>query len=290
MHDVVSVNGQLVAPAAACVSVFDSGFTQGIGLFETMRATHGRVFRLTQHLERLRSSASRLGWTVVPELEALRAAAAQVLAAVAQPDARVRLTVTTGSLREAGDGPPSLTIVATAVPGGAYPPVYYEQGVTVAVGKRYRQSAFDPTVGHKTTSYFGRMAALREAYVSQAFESLWFTPDDMLAEGCISSVFMVLHDRLVTPPLDTPVLPGVTRAAVLEIAARAGIEAQERPISVDEVFEADELFLTNSMMGVMPVVRVERWPVGAERPGEVTRRIAAAYADLVREEAGSHAG
>ncbi len=290
MNDVVSINGQLVAADAACVSVFDSGFTQGIGLFETMRAVGGRIFRLDRHLERLRGSAGRLGWTVIPEPDELRNAVRQVVRATGNADARVRLTVTTGSVREAGDGPPALTVVATAAPGGAYPEACYQSGVTVVIGKRYRQSAHDPTAGHKTTSYFARMTALREAYLAQAFESLWFTPEDMLAEGSISSVFLVLNECLVTPPLETPVLPGVTRGAVLELAAREGIAVAERPVTVDEVLDADELFLTNSMMGVMPVVRIERWPLGGERPGEITRRIAAGYADLVRGEATAHAG
>lgn len=274
-------------PAAdARVSVFDSGFSQGIGLFETMRAHRGRVFRQERHIERLRRSAEKLGWGVVPEAGALRANIEQVVSAEACDGLRVRLTVTTGSLRGDGDEPPGLTIVAAATPGGSYPEEYYRKGVSVALC-RYRQCSQDPTVGHKTTSYFSRMAALREAYQARCFESLWFSDENFLAEGCISNVFLIEGGALLTPPLDTPVLPGIARGALLDVAAILGVGAKEQEITIDDVLSADEIFLTNSMMGVMPVVRVDRHGVGDEKPGPLTQKLSEGYRRLVYEETGS---
>jgi branched-subunit amino acid aminotransferase/4-amino-4-deoxychorismate lyase len=267
----------------AQVSVYDSGFMQGVGLFETMRAYGGRVFRLDSHLARLAGSARQLGWTVPPTHAELEHAVEQVLDAVEQSDARVRLTVTTGSLRWSEGEPPRLTIVATATPGIPYPAELYARGGTAIISK-FRQSKHDPTVGHKTTSYFLRLASLRMAHAAHAFEALWMTEDHCLAEGAISNVFVVKDEELLTPPLDTPVLPGITRAVVLEIAEGLGIPIVERPLRIDDLLSADEVFVTNSLMEIASIVRVEREPVATERVGEMTKQLQDAYAVRVREE------
>jgi branched-chain amino acid aminotransferase len=178
-----------------------------------------------------------------------------------------------------------LTIVAGATLGGTYPGEWYERGATVVVS-RYRQSRFDPTVGHKTTSYFARLAALREAHAAGALEALWLDDKGQVAEGAISSVFAVRGGRVHTPALDTPILPGITRAAVLELAAELQVAVEESALAVADLCAAEEVFLTNSMMEVMPVVRVGTERIGAGRPGELTRRLALAYAQWVREECG----
>lgn len=282
----VSLNGMLMPAEEARISVFDAGFMQGIGLFETMRAYDGHVFRLQQHLDRLTNSARALGWTVLPETEDLADNVRQVLSATAGADARVRLTVTTGSLHAGAADTPELTVVATAAPGERYPDECYIKGVTVVVSG-YRQHASDPTIGHKTTSYFARLASLRAAHAQLAFEALWFTPEDYLAEGAISSVFVVRDECLLTPPLDTPVLPGITRAAVIELAVELDIPVREQPLTLGDVMASEEAFLTNSMMEAVPVVRIGREPIGNEKPGETTRKLAVAYGELIDREGGN---
>jgi len=272
-----------VPAADAQVSVFDAGFMQGVGLFETMRAYGGRVFRLDAHLDRLIASARRLGWTVLPDAGELRDAVQRVLLAARAPDARVRLTVTTGSLHADADDPPRLTVVATAAPGQKYPPECYTKGVTV-IASDYRVSRFDPTLGHKTTSYFSRLAILRAAHRKGAFEALVFTDDDLMTEGAISNVFIVRNEELWTPPVDTPVLPGITRAAVIELARELGLKVHEAGVTLEEVLSADEIFLTGSLMEIVPVVRIERQPVAQEKVGDVTRQVGLAYGRLVDEE------
>jgi branched-chain amino acid aminotransferase len=279
----VCLNGKLMNAADAQVSVFDAGFMQGIGLFETMRAYQGRVFRLDEHIARLQRSAHALGWTVQPDAATLVDHVDQLMAAAEGESLRVRLTVTSGSLRDVGQDTPNLTIVVTATSGAEYPDELYQKGATVAVSD-YNQNAKDPTAGHKTTSYFGRLASLREAHRKGAIESLWFTPDNHLAEGAISNVLLWLNEELVTPPLDTPVLPGITRAAVLELAPRLNIKTAERPLTIDDLLNADEVLLTNSMMEIMPVVRIEREIVSGEKPGPVFDELHEAYRLLVQEE------
>lgn len=289
MAEWACINGQLMSGEEARVSVYDSGFMQGVGLFETMRAYRvgddlpAAVFRLDAHIERLRASARKLGWTVLPEALPLRNAVQQVVRAAASADARVRLTVTTGAVRATSAAPPELTVVATAAPGGRYPGHVYQAGVTVAVSP-YRQSVFDPTAGHKTTSYFARLAGLRDAHARQAFEALWFTEDGHLAEGSISNVFIVSDGDVLTPPLETPVLPGITRAAVIELLRSQGVAVVETEMTLEDVLQADEVFLTNSLMEIVPVVRVERERIGNEKPGEVTHRLADGFTDLLQRE------
>ncbi|GMU80999.1 MAG: 4-amino-4-deoxychorismate lyase [Planctomycetota bacterium] len=279
----VCINGRLMPADQALVSVFDSGFMQGVGLFSTMRAYEGRVFRLQRHLDRLKASAAALGWTHNPDEELMRSCVEQVVAATEQADARVRLTVTTGTLRAGHEAPAELLVVANASPGVAYPEELYRKGVTVAVS-RFRQHPFDPIIGHKTTSYFSRLASLREAHQRGAFEALWLNLDAQVAEGAMSSVFAVQDGVLVTPPLDTPVLPGITRATVLEIAAKLRIAAREQPLTLEEFLACDEAFLTSSLFEIMPVVRLERRTIGSEKPGDLTAQIFKAYGDLIEEE------
>jgi branched-chain amino acid aminotransferase len=276
----------LLPAEEARVSVFDSGFMQGIGLFETMRAYQGRIFRLQAHLERLIQSARTLGWTVLPQLDDLAANVRQALTPLTGADARVRLTVTTGSLHvEAGDTP-QLTVVATAAPAEKYADECYTRGVTAIVSNCW-QNPTDLTTGHKTTSYFARLASLRVAHLQAAFEALWLTPDGHLAEGAISNVFVVRDEQLLTPPLNTPVLPGITRAAVMELAVEQDVPVREAALALEDALGAEEVFLTNSMMELVPVVRIGRQAIGNEKPGEITRKLAIAYGDLIDREAGS---
>lgn len=283
MREWVSVNGELMPAAQATVSAFDSGFLQGVGLFETLRAYAGRPFRLDRHIARLRASAAALGWTVIPEAEVLEDNVSQVVAASDVDDLRVRLTVTTGRVPSgAAERDVGLTIVASAAPHVDYPRELYQKGATVTLSP-YAQGN-DPTFGHKTTSYFARLAALRGAHQAGATEALWRTPDGRLAEGSISNLFLVIDGELCTPPLNTPVLPGITRAAVLEAAARVRVPASEEPLVPEDLRQCDEAFITNSMIEILPVVRVGREPIGNEKPGEITIRLYEALSSLIREE------
>jgi len=285
MRHWVCLNGTLLPADEARVSVFDSGFMQGIGLFETMRAYNGQVFRLRAHLDRLIGSARTLGWTVLPDVAELEDNVRQVLQATGAAEARVRLTVTTGSLHPTASDTPRLTVVATASPTEKYPDECYTRGVTVLLSD-YRQSRHDPTAGHKTTSYFARLASLRTAHAQGAMEVLWQTPEGYLAEGAISNLFIVRDEQLWTPPVDTPVLPGITRAVVIELARRRNLAVHESAVTVDDLRTADEAFLTNSMMEIMPVVRLGRERIGNEQLGDVTRALAIAYGHLIDEECG----
>jgi len=163
-----------------------------------------------------------------------------------------------------------------------YPPELYQRGMTVIVSD-YKQNPADPTVRHKTLNYFSRLAALQEAQKKQAGEAIWMTTNNHLAEGSISNVFLVKEEKLQTPPLDTPVLPGITRKAVLELAAENDMEWVEQKLTIQDLLGADEVFLTNSIMELMPVCRIERHAVGKEKPGPVYKKLHDLYKQAVEE-------
>lgn len=283
MSETVLLNGTFVPSTEARVSIFDGGFLHGAGLFETLRAENGRVFRLEQHLARISRSAAKLLTPLpdgaLPDADAL----GELLQRNELQSARIRLTVTAGQLRAGHEHESMLTVATTATPLAPYAAELYSQGVSVIVCS-YRVSTSDPLGGHKATSYFPRLLGLREAQQARCTEAIWFTTSKHLAEGCISNVFVVRDGIIKTPPLDTPVLPGIARGVVLEVAEVLSLSLEEMPLSIDDLLDADEVFLTNSMMQVLPVIRVEKKDIGGARVGEVARRLLVEYRKLIEME------
>ncbi len=284
MAESVYLNGRLVPRDEATVSVYDGGWLHGAGLFETMRAHRGCIFRLDAHLDRLMTSAAKVLFPLErPDLPLTRDFH-EVLRANNLSDARVRLTVTAGSVLEPPrDDRLALTVCVTASARTAYPPELYQHGIAAVISE-FRQSSADPVAGHKTTNYLPRLLALRQAQAHHCREAMWFTPENRLAEGSISNVFVVKDAVVKTPPLDTPVLPGITRAVVLEIGRGKGMDVQETPLSIDDLLDADEVFVTNSGMEVMPVIRVEQREIADGKPGPVTRELTRLYRAQVERE------
>lgn len=279
------MNKRLVSADRARVSVFDAAFQHGVGLFETVRAYDGQVFRLEDHLDRLSSSARDLGLVLDRDAKQFGKAIGRVLKANQLTDARIRLTVTGGSVRlgihTGAQGPP--TVLITAGPMQPYQQDYYLKGMTVLVSD-YRVSPQDPVARHKTICYLPRLAALKVAQQAQVGEAIWFTTDGYVAEGCISNMFMVRGEKLQTPSLELPILPGITRKVVLELAGRDGIEVQEGKFSLEQLLAAEEVFLTNSIMEIMPVTNIERHVVGSGQVGPVTGKMMQGYKQLVCQE------
>lgn len=287
MSEVVWMNGRFVPAETALVSVADGGWLHGAGLFETMRCERGVVFRFARHMERLGRSCAALLRPVDPD----SLPSGEQLGELAERNhlerARIRLTVTSGALRAGSASDESaLTLVATASQLTEYPRQAFDDGVGVVIS-RFRQSPLDPIAGHKSTCYLPRLVALRAAQQARRFEALWFTTDHHLTEGCISNVFLVRDETLRTPGLDTPVLPGIARATVIELARDLGTTVQEGPLTIDDLLAAQEVLLTNVMLGVLPVVAVERHAVGDGRVGSVANRLKAAFDERVRRECGS---
>jgi branched-chain amino acid aminotransferase len=249
-----------------------------------MRAQNGRIFRLESHVQRLCRSAEALLSPIDRALLPSPAVFAELLRRNGLQRARVRLTVSAGPVRVVEhDSPPTFSLGITAADLGSYPNEYYEKGVPSAISE-FRVSPTDPTAGHKTTGYLPRLVALREAQRARCVEALWFTTTNHLAEGCISNVFLVHQGVLKTPPVNTPVLPGIARGLVLSIAREIGVEVLEGPLTIEDVLTADEVLLTNTIMQVIPVIRVERHDVSDGRVGPMAKKLLEEFRQRVRQE------
>jgi branched-chain amino acid aminotransferase len=257
------------------------------------------VFRLRQHLARLRESCEALFIPLQHRDEVLIEATTELLKRNNLSDARLRLTVTRG---RATDDPlhgmrlePTVFLTATELQ--PYPSEYYQRGMTVILLDEQKLNPYDVQAGHKTLNYLSRLSALRAANERRAGEALWFNVHNYLQSGSISNVFIVKDGKLITPP--TPremqgpkireampyaksnVLPGVTRAAIIDFAREGGIEVQLAAIDVNQVLDADEVFVTNSITGVMPVCRIERKVLGDDKPGPITRQMSQRLAEAI---------
>lgn len=282
MAEKVFLNDGLVDIDKACISVTDSGFLYGAGLFETMRSHNGVVFSLRDHLDRLFFSADSLSISISYSRDYITNAIYEMLRVNELSDARIRLTLTNGPMAESQEErKPTLLITGTKL--RPYPPEYYKNGVLVVLCP-YRQNPSEPTYGHKTTSYFSRMIALNLAHQKRAAEALWFTMDNRLAEGCVSNIFLVKGSVLYTPPIITPILAGVARKTICQIALRDSIEFVEKDLFIDDVLGADEIFLTNVIMQVMPITRVEKHTVGDGNVGPMAKELKRKFDEFIEQE------
>lgn len=288
------INGNFVDEDRAGVSIRDAGLLHGAGAFTTMRAYAGKVFRLDDHLQRLRNTCQAILIPIVESDETLRSAIRDLIQVNQLSGARLRITATRGGITQVQPKP---NLFITASPLQAYPQQFYEQGMTVLAYDQQKANPYDIAAGHKTLNYFPRLTAMRDAATRQAGEALWFNVHNYLQSGSISNVFLVQEGKLLTPPTQqelededirklTPyprsnVLPGIARKAVLQIAKREGISIQIGGLTINELVRADECFLTNSIMEVMPVCRIENQTLGDGKPGDLTRRIAMLYRNTV---------
>ena len=300
----VFLNGRFLEESEAAVSTRDTGFLHAAGVFTTVRAYPRpgggpHVFRFDRHLARLRASCAALSIPLQQTDEQLREIAEALLDRNSLTGARLRLTVTRGHAREAAGGQLSLepTVLFTAQEYEPYPAELYARGVTAVVIDEQKLNPYDMQAGHKTLNYFSRLSALRSATQRGAAEALWFDVHNHLQSGSISNVFLVKAGKLRTPATRaeltqeaansaSAVLPGIARQTVLELAAAAGVGVEFAVLTITDLLDADEAFVTNSLMQVLPVCRVERRAIGDDRPGAVTRRLMAAYDAEVRSQVG----
>jgi len=285
MGDIVYFNGAYVRREEARLSPLDRGFLYGYGLFETMRSYGGCVFRLDRHLARLMRSAEQFALAAALDPVELEQAISKTLEANKLSDARIRLTVSAGE-GQRGLAPPmsgKATIIVVAEKFVPPPSRIYEEGVHAAVASTRRNSQ-SPLSRIKSLNYLDSLVAQSEAVARGEDEAIMLNERGFLAEGSTSNIFLEVDGKLVTPSPESGILPGITREAVLELAHALGIEAVEREISPSDLLRADEAFFTASVREIVPVVMVDGKAIGSGKPGGVTRRLMAAYKELVRKE------
>jgi len=286
----VFVDGVMLTRQEAKVSAFDASVQHGVGLFETMHAfstADGVVVEdLDEHMDRLQASAAQLGLSDDLKTGALGEAVVETVRRARYKNTRVRLTVTGGDLNMlqsgavGGSGGHRPTVLIQAQPATAYPDEMFENGVMATIAEA-RANPLDPTAGHKTLNYWWRLRELQAAAGKGAGESIVLQVSNHLCGGCVSNLFVVSDGKLITPiargeesgeahALPSPVLPGITRARVMEQAKKMGVPVEVRMMSIDDLLDADEVFLTNSSWKMLPVVKVEAEVIGSGEPGRVT--------------------
>ncbi|MBI1337593.1 MAG: hypothetical protein GC164_11590 [Phycisphaera sp.] len=295
-ESLIHLNGHLVRREQASISLEDAGFQHAVGLFETMTARHGKVFQLQRHLDRLADSAAQLRMALTTDRQTLTHAIDETLEANGLTHARVRLTVTPGSvsLLRSGDASarPEPTVCVVATPPVEYAPEYFDKGVMAIVGPAMA-NPFDPHAGHKTLAYWSRLSVLRQAASVGAAEAIILQVSNHLASGCVSNLFLVKNNELFTPiargeetrgGLPAPVLPGVTRSTAIELAKDASIPAHKQMLSINDLLEADEVFLTNASWQLLPVTKIENKTIAGGQVGPITRRLRTAMLALIDEQ------
>jgi branched-chain amino acid aminotransferase len=289
MSELIYLDGSLVPRSQAHVSVFDHGFLYGYGLFETMRAYRGGIFRLERHMARLMGSAQTIGLGSRLAGLDLGRACLETLRANRLTDARLRLTVTGGEADsfpwEGKAGAP--TVVITARRYVPPPAEKYRRGYQVVIASVRRSRS--RLSGVKSLNYLVSVMARMEAAASGRDEALLLNDGGFIAEGGNSNVFFVKGSCLVTPSLESGILPGITREVVMELAAALGIRVTEGEVAPAELVQFDEAFLTSSTMEIMPlvVVRDEAGKgiiIGTGRPGDIAKKLMKAYKGLVARE------
>lgn len=284
-HTIVWVDGKRLPSEGVHISARDRGLTLADGVFETMRAHDGKVFRLEQHLTRIEGALRVLE---IPAPAELREWVDTAIRAAHAPDASIRLTVTRGVAAGGVTVPadPVPTVVVTVAPPPAFGAAIYEAGLTARVASG-RRNTHSMTAGLKTLSYTDSVAAMLEARCHGADEALFLDTDGHCSEASASNFFAVIDGQLTTPPTACAALPGITRAAVIELAAGMGLGVDDRPLDSAKLKFATEAFLTSSLRGIAPLVRLDGIPIGTGEPGKVTRQVMKAYADLVARECGA---
>ena len=277
MNGITYVNGRLVPADQAVLPLNDLGILRGYGVFDYLR-TYGRVpFRLREHLLRLESSARQIGLALPWDLEELAEIVFETYAANNHmPDAGIRIVVTGGPSDNAMTPKGQSSLIVMINPVSPYEEAKYRSGCSAITTHIPR---ILPTV--KSTNYIGAIMAMQEADRVDAIEAIYRDDQDRLTEGTRSNLFMVKEGVLVTPA--TGVLPGITRAAIIEAAA-GEFTVAERDVAYADVLAADEVFLTSTTKEVLPIVHVDEHPIGDGTPGPITTRILALFRALVARE------
>ncbi len=282
----VSIDGVIHAPESASISVFDRGFLYGDSIYEVMRTAGGYPVDLQRHLARLRRSAATIALEL-PAGDAIERDIFATLAAAGNRESYLRVVVTRGS-GEIGldialaEAPRAIVIVR---PLSLPPEQAYRDGVPVTIVTIERTSprALDPRV--KSGNYLNNILALREARKAGAYEAIMCDAAGRIAEGSSSNLFAVTAGVVTTPALEIGLLAGITRRRVVELARSVGVEVVEGELRPDPVRGADEVFLTSSLRGILPVATVDGRRPRAAVPGPVTRRLMAAYREFLAGEA-----
>lgn len=280
----VYINGKLANKERALISVFDHGFLYGDGVFEGIRTYDRLVFRLKEHIDRLYKSADaielKIPMTKIEMIETI----VKTLKANKLKDAYVRLVVTRG-IGDLGLDPrkchkPTVIIITDKI--ALYPKEFYQKGLEIvtATTKRNLPQALDPRI--KSLNYLNNILAKIDAIKAGTEEAIMLTYDDYVAECTGDNIFVVKNCEVITPPVDIGALEGITRDAVISLAKRLDMPFYEKLLRMEDIYSADEVFLTGTAAEIIPVVKIDERRIGNGKPGEITLRLTEEFKKLTK--------
>ena len=282
MNQFIFLNGKIIPDTDANISSGDRGFLYGDGIYETLRSYNGTPFKLSEHLDRMRYSAKQLkisfGYTNKDISEWIN----KLIEKNCSQDAYIRITLSRG----AGGGRLQMdegiepTILVQVKPLTPYDRRLYEEGMSLVVSN-YRRSTSCPISCHKTTNLLKSIMMKEEAKKRSADEAIIVNTEEYVTECVVSNIFFVNNGKVVTPSLNTNILPGITRSTVLDICNESSIPAGEERFKVETLLNADEVFITNSLMEIMPVSKIDDTKIGKVIPGKVTQQLMSVYKNFV---------
>ncbi|MDD5111667.1 MAG: aminotransferase class IV [Candidatus Altiarchaeota archaeon] len=281
------VNGRMVGEKAPAISVLDYGILYGYGLFESMLAINGTIFRPDKHLLRLRKAGGVIRLPIPWADNELKQMLQKTLNVNKLKDAYIRLTITKGPGEPRLDSTiknPTLVIIARNLPKGIVEKK--SKGVKLAISNLYRINSKDIRSRVKTTNYLLNALAKAEADALGANDVILLNEKGMIAECSTANIFTVSRGMLITPSVESGILPGVTRDAVIEIASKIGIKTIEKNLAASELTSAQEAFKTSSITGITPITQIDGKKIGNAKPGGITRKLQKEYDRLIKKECG----
>ena len=278
----VFVDGKFVDEKKAVVSVFDHGLLYGDGVFEGIRAYNGRVFKLSEHVDRLFYSAKAILLKIPMSHRAICEAVRAACKRNKIRDGYIRLVVTRGAGTLGLDpnrcSNPQVIIIADKIQ--LYPETFYKKGLEIVTvpTTRNHTNAVNPAI--KSLNYLNNILAKIEAINAGCVEAIMLNSQGFVAECTGDNVFMLKGGELLTPPLAAGALYGITRSVAIELAESLGIKAKEPNLTRYDLYNADEVFITGTAAEVVPVVKIDGRQIGSGKPGKLTKKLIKAYQDL----------
>lgn len=280
----IYIDGKLVDKEKALISVFDHGLLYGDGVFEGIRVYDCLVFRIKEHIDRLYKSADaieiKIPMTKIDMIEAV----IKTLKANKLRDAYIRLVVTRG-VGDLGLDPrkcpkPTVFIITDKIK--LYPEEFYKNGLEIvtATTRRISPRALDPRI--KSLNYLNNILGKLDAIKSGTEEAIMLTYDDYVAECTGDNIFIVKNCELITPPVSIGALEGITRDAVISLAKNMDIAFYDKMIKMDDLYGAEEVFLTGTAAEIIPVINIDKRKIGMGRPGELTLRLSEEFRKLTK--------
>lgn len=275
----VLVNGEPKAPEEAFVSVYDRGFLYGDSVFETIRTYGGKPFALKEHVERLARSAGSVLIPLPLPVDDIAKEIERAVELAQNPESSIRVMLTrgVGPLGLDPDLARDPSRVVFVEPLAPPPAEAYRKGIGVVLVRTARATDATAAAGAKVANYLTSLLAIREAKQAGAAEALVVDANGNVVEGATSNVFVIKGGELLTPPESAGILPGITRAHLLEAANALGVPVRFEELPEASLFDADEAFISSSIREVLPVVRVDGRPIGNGEPGAMTRRLHSAF-------------